>query len=79
MHISDCDDAIPGHEGNVQSREHALDLFEFIHQVSLRMQAARGIGDENIDVPRTRCVQGVKDHSGGLGSGLLSSSRTVFG
>ena len=30
MHVSDCDDAIPGHEGNVQSREHAgLDITGF--------------------------------------------------
>ena len=42
------------------------------------MQAACSIGNEDIDVPRTRRVQGVKDHGGGFGSGLMSDDRHIM-
>ena len=55
----------------IQTREHALDLFELVHQMRLGVQTPRGIGDQHIDVARARGVQGVEDDGGGLGAGLL--------
>ncbi len=50
----------------IQAGEHALDLLELIHEVSLGVQAPGGIGDQHVDVARARRLQPVEDDGGGL-------------
>ena len=57
----------------VQARNHALDLFELIHEVGLAVQSPGGVGQYHIDVPRPRGLQGIENHGTRIGSRLLGA------
>ena len=55
----------------IEPRQHALDLLELVHQMSLGVQPPRGVGDQDVDVARARGLQAIEDDGGGLGARLL--------
>ena len=55
----------------IQAREHALDLLELVHQMRLGMQPPGRIGDQHVDVPRPRRLQGIEYHRRRLRARLL--------
>ena len=62
----------------VEAREHALDLLELLHEVSLRVQSAGRVGDQHIDVARARGLSASKITAAGSSPGLLRDDGHVI-
>ena len=59
----------------VEPAEHALHLAELLHQVHLRVQPSRRVGDEHVRAARLRGLHGVEDHGRGIGARGLRDHR----
>ena len=59
----------------IEPREHALDLFQLLHQVRLGVQPARGVRNQYVDLTRARGLQPVENHRSRLGAVLLRDDR----
>ncbi len=62
----------------IQAGEHALDLLELVHQMSLGVQASRGVGDQDIDIAGACGLQPVEDDGGGLCAALLGDDGNLI-
>ena len=62
----------------VDLAEHALDLGQFLHQMTLGVQPAGGIGNQHIDVARLGGLQGIEDHRCGIGAAALGHHRHLI-
>ena len=50
--------------------DHAVNFFEFFHQVSLRVQSACRVDNDNVDVSRLAGSAGIECDRGGIRAGL---------
>ena len=52
----------------------AHDFRELVHEIGLGMQAAGRVGDQDIGLARGRSLDGVVDHRGAVGAGMLRNN-----